>query len=166
LDDKSSGIDSILTQDRGKPCSQDLRGRVLEGVETGASRREAGERFAVSRSSTIKWIQCWQETGSIAAKLSGESISAQEKRGTRSSAPRDRCTASTYIFGAVCPERGNGAALILLACNTETMNLHLAEIAETVAPGSHAVLLIRLAALDSRRQQSWDAHIRDQRGQP
>ena len=49
---------------------------------------------------------------------------------------------------------------------TETMNLHLAEIAETVAPGSHAVLLIRLAALDSRRQQSWDAHIRDQRGQP
>jgi hypothetical protein len=64
------------------------------------------------------------------------------KRGTRPSAPRDQRTASTYIFGAVCPQQGKGAALILLACNTEAMNLDLAEIAETVAPGAHAVLLV------------------------
>jgi hypothetical protein len=98
---------------------------VLEEVETGCVAARGGRTVRGESQSTIKWIQCWQETGSIAAKLSGESISAQEKR--------------------------NGAALILLACNTETMNLHLAEIAETVAPGSHAVLLTRLAALDSRR---------------
>src|SRR6266436_5206952 len=48
------------------------------------------------------------------------------KRGTRPSAPRDQRTASTYIFGAVCPKRGKGAALILPACNTEAMNLQLA----------------------------------------
>ena len=30
------------------------------------------------------------------------------KRGTRPSAPRDQRTASTYIFGAVCPKRGQG----------------------------------------------------------
>jgi transposase len=64
------------------------------------------------------------------------------KRGTRPSAPRDQRTASTYIFGAVCPQEGKGAALILPACNTEAMNLHLAEIAETVAPGAHAVLVV------------------------
>ncbi|MCJ7787216.1 MAG: IS630 family transposase [Methyloceanibacter sp.] len=64
------------------------------------------------------------------------------KRGTRPSAPRDQRTASTYIFGAVCPKQGKGAALILPACNTEAMNLHLAEIAEMVAPGAHAVLLV------------------------
>src|SRR5258705_2327196 len=64
------------------------------------------------------------------------------KRGTRPSAPRDQRTASTYIFGAICPQQGKGAALILPACNTEAMNLHLAEIANTVAPGSHAVLLV------------------------
>jgi hypothetical protein len=63
------------------------------------------------------------------------------KRGTRPSAPRDQCTASTYIFGAICPKHGKGAALILPACNTEAMNLHLAEIAGRVAPGTHAVLL-------------------------
>ena len=30
----------------------------------------------------------------------------------------------------------------LPACNTEAMNLHLAEIAKAVAPGAHAVLLV------------------------
>jgi DDE superfamily endonuclease len=64
------------------------------------------------------------------------------KRGTRPIAPRDQRTASTYIFGAVCPHQGRGAALILLACNTEAMNLHLAEIAKAVAPDAHAVLLV------------------------
>src|ERR1700716_4268457 len=64
------------------------------------------------------------------------------KRGTRPSAPRDQRTASTYIFGAVCPKQGKGAALILPACNTEAMNLHLVEIARTVEPGAHAVLLV------------------------
>ena len=64
------------------------------------------------------------------------------KRGTRPSAPRDQRTASTYIFGAVCPKRGKGAALILPACNTEAMNLHLAEIAAAVEPAGHAVLLV------------------------
>jgi hypothetical protein len=43
-------------------------------------------------------------------------------------------TASTYIFGAVCPKEGKGAALILPTCNTEAMNLHLTEIAQMIAP--------------------------------
>jgi hypothetical protein len=64
------------------------------------------------------------------------------KRGTRPSSPRDQRIASIYIFGAVCPKEGKGAALILPACNTEAMNLHLSEIAKTVAPGAHAVLLV------------------------
>ena len=64
------------------------------------------------------------------------------KRGTRPSAPRDQRTASTYIFGAVCPKGGKGAALILPACNIEAMNLHLAEIAAAVAPAAHAILLV------------------------
>ena len=53
-----------------------------------------------------------------------------------------RAIFSNYIFGAVCPKQGKGAALILPACNTEAMNLHLVEIAQTVAPGAHAVLLL------------------------
>jgi hypothetical protein len=64
------------------------------------------------------------------------------KRGTRPGPPRDQRTAFTDIFGAVCPKDGKGAAPILPACNSEALNLHLAEIAEIVAPGAHAVLLV------------------------
>ena len=57
-----------------KPCSLELRERVVEAVESGASRREAAEWFDVSPSSAIKWMQRRRETGSIAAKPSGGSI--------------------------------------------------------------------------------------------
>ena len=61
-----------------KPCPLELRERVVEAVESGASRREAAEWFDVSPSSAIKWMQRRQETGSIAAKPSGGSISPLE----------------------------------------------------------------------------------------
>lgn len=61
-----------------KPCSLDLRMRVLREVEAGASRREAAECVEVSASSAIKWMQRLNETGSIAAKPSGGSISPLE----------------------------------------------------------------------------------------
>jgi transposase len=64
------------------------------------------------------------------------------KRGTRPSAPNDQRTASTYIFGAICPAEGKGAGLVLPRCNTEAMTLHLAEIATMVAPGAHAILVL------------------------
>jgi len=76
---ESSGIDSILEGIMPKACSQDLRGRVLEAIEMGASRREAAERFEVSPSSAVKWMQRWRETGSIAAKPNGGSLSPLEK---------------------------------------------------------------------------------------
>ena len=56
------------------------------------------------------------------------------KRGTRPSAPKDQRTASAYIFGAICPKDGEGAALVMPRCDTEAMNLHLAEIATQIAP--------------------------------
>jgi hypothetical protein len=64
------------------------------------------------------------------------------KRGTRPSAPHDQRTKSTYIFGAICPALGKGAALVLPFCNTDAMNLHLAEIARTVEPNAHAAMLV------------------------
>ena len=64
------------------------------------------------------------------------------RRGTRPFALQDQRTASTYIFGAICPKNGKGAALVLPWCNTAAMTLHLAEIAAAVAPGAHAVLLV------------------------
>ena len=61
-----------------KPCSLELRERVVDAVESGASRRAAADWFDVSPSSAIKWMQRRQATGSIAAKPSGGSISPLE----------------------------------------------------------------------------------------
>ena len=49
------------------------------------------------------------------------------RRGSRPSAPHDQRTASTYIFGAICPKHGKGAALVLPRCNIAAMNLHLGD---------------------------------------
>ena len=62
-----------------KPYSIDLRGRVIEEVESGASRREAAERYGLSPSVVVIWVQRFEETGSIAAKPSGGSTSPLEK---------------------------------------------------------------------------------------
>ena len=41
------------------------------------------------------------------------------RKGSRPRAAHDQRTQSTYLFGAVCPEHGTGAALVLPFCNTE-----------------------------------------------
>jgi len=66
-----------------KVYSKDLRERVIEAVEAGASRREAAERFDLSPSSAIKWVQRWEATGSVAAKPIGGSVSPLEKHADR-----------------------------------------------------------------------------------
>jgi len=61
-------------------------------------------------------------------------------------APHDQRTASTYIFGAICPKDGKAAGLILPWCNIEAMTLFLAELSTKVAPGWHALLLLDQAS--------------------
>ena len=51
-----------------KPYSADLRVRVVEAVDEGATRQEAAERFGVSVSSAVRWHQLWRHEGSIEAK--------------------------------------------------------------------------------------------------
>lgn len=64
------------------------------------------------------------------------------RRGSRPRKLRDRRFKSAYLFGAVCPARGVGAALVLPQANIAAMNLHLAEISRQVAQGAHAVLTL------------------------
>jgi putative transposase len=77
---ESRGIESIFGgRSMPKPCSLDLRIRLLDAVIAGASRREAADCFDVSASSAVKWLQRWEETGSIAARPTGGSISPLEE---------------------------------------------------------------------------------------
>jgi len=63
-------------------------------------------------------------------------------RGTRPRAMRDHRRSSVYLFGAVCPERAIGAAVVPPHVNVEAMNVHLAEISRHVTEGAHAVLVL------------------------
>jgi hypothetical protein len=64
------------------------------------------------------------------------------RRGTRPRQPADQRDESAYLFGAICPARGVGAALAMPFADTWAMQAHLDEIAATVARGAHAVLLL------------------------
>src|SRR6266446_1574151 len=66
-----------------KALSGDLRERVIEAVEAGASRREAAERFEISASSAVKWLQRWCDHGVCAPKPRGGSRSVLEDYGER-----------------------------------------------------------------------------------
>jgi len=61
-----------------RPYSDDLRARVIEAIEAGASRRETAERYELSASAVVIWAQRWEKTGSVAAKPSGGSTSPLE----------------------------------------------------------------------------------------
>src|SRR5215475_9975349 len=81
---ESLDIDSPLRRwamPRSYSC--DLRERVIEAVEVeGASRREAADRFGISASSGVKWLQRWNDTGSAAPKPRGGSTSPLEAHAT------------------------------------------------------------------------------------
>lgn len=64
------------------------------------------------------------------------------EKGTRPSVLRDQRYECAYIFGAVCPARGTGAALIMPHANTAAMKAHLDEISTKVEKASHAVVII------------------------
>jgi hypothetical protein len=61
--------------------------------------------------------------------------------GSRPPMVRDNRHDSAHLFGAICPARGVGAAIIMPAANTEAMNEHLKEISTQVLPGAHAILV-------------------------
>ena len=70
--------------------------------------------------------------------------------GSRPRAPKDLRYEWAYLFGAVCAERGMGAALVMPHCDAEAMSLHveprgspdLAEISRAVAEGAHALVVL------------------------
>jgi hypothetical protein len=54
---------------------------------------------------------------------------------------RDNRHDSAYLFGAICPDRAVGAAMITPHANTEAMNLHLGEVSTQVTASARALLV-------------------------
>jgi transposase len=68
-----------------RSLSEDLRGRVIDDVESEMSRRAAAERFGVSVSRAVRWVKRWHETG-----VRGPRPQGGDKRSHRIEAYRGR----------------------------------------------------------------------------
>ena len=71
------------------------------------------------------------------------------KTGTRPRLPADQRYTNAYLFGAICPRWGKGAALMLPFANTGAMQMHLDEISYNIADKAHAVVLMDRAGWHS-----------------
>ena len=134
---------------RSKDGAQTRRLLALAAIYDGATRTEAAKIGGVTLQVVRDWVVRFNAQGpdgliADEARIGQKNKIARRwaKRGSRPSAPSDQRTASAYIFGAICPKEGKGAALIMPRCHTEAMNLHLAEIATQVAPHAHAAILL------------------------
>ena len=64
------------------------------------------------------------------------------RRGSRPRQPKDQRYENAYLFGAICPARDIGAAVVMPYADTHAMQVHLDEISLHVAEGSIAALLL------------------------
>lgn len=94
--------------------------------------------------STNKIEIWWQDESRVGQQGSLSRVWAT--KGTRPRVVRQRQFLSTYIFGACCPEKDKGCALILPECNAGMMQLHLNEISKNVEEDYVAVVLMDRAS--------------------
>lgn len=64
------------------------------------------------------------------------------EKGSRPTALRQTEFDWAYLFGAVCPESGKSAGLVMPEANTDAMNQHLSEVSKQVSPRAHAIVLM------------------------
>jgi hypothetical protein len=86
-------------------------------------------------------VEIWFEDEARIGQKNGQ-VRQWARRGTRPRQPADQRYDNAYLFGAICPARGVGAALALPYADADMMQLHLDEISRNVADGAHAVLLL------------------------
>jgi DDE superfamily endonuclease len=73
------------------------------------------------------------------------------KTGSRPRQPKDQRYENAYLFGAVCPSRDTGVALIMPHADTEAMQAHLDAIGRAVSPLAHALLILDKAGWRTTR---------------
>jgi hypothetical protein len=64
------------------------------------------------------------------------------RQGTRPRQPKDQRSYSAYLFGAVAPELGKGAAVVMPAANTRAVQEHLNAISRLIASSAHAIVVL------------------------
>jgi hypothetical protein len=74
------------------------------------------------------------------------------QKGMRPRGVRDLRHQAAYLFGAVCPERDAGVALVLPTVGAAAMQAMLDELAQAISPQAHAVVLMDRAGWHVARE--------------
>ncbi len=98
-------------------------------------------RAAIPDSVAGKPIEFWWQDEARVGRQ-GTLTRVWARRGSRPRALRDHRFTSAYLFGAACPARGVGAAIVMPEVNVDAMNTHLAEISRNVSVGAIALLVL------------------------
>jgi transposase len=85
-------------------------------------------------------IELWVQDEARIGQKNGR-VRQWARKGTRPRQPSDQRYENAYIFGAACPARDIGAALVMPYADTAAMSEHLTEISRCVAAKAHAIVL-------------------------
>ncbi|MCA3640970.1 MAG: IS630 family transposase, partial [Methylobacterium sp.] len=144
----------LLPHECAAPAS-DAGWRDHRGFQKNFRRTLAAHLQGVTRK---KKIEIWFQDEARIGQKNGL-VRQWARRGTRPRQPADQRYESAYLFGAICPARGVGAALALPFADTEAMQLHIDEIALHVARNAHAVLLLDRAGWHTTGNLAWPKNV-------
>ena len=98
-------------------------------------------REAVAQHPEAERVELWfMDEARIGQK--GRVTHVWYQKGVRPRGLHEHRFACAHLFGAVCPARDTGVALVLPEVSTAAMNLFLAELAAAVPARTHAVLVL------------------------
>src|SRR4051794_31400576 len=140
-----------LQRERGQAAAQGARPLLAEGAAGPPRGRPEGAGAlqknlpglidAVAREHPGKRVELWfMDEARVGQK--GGVTHVWYQKGVRPRGVRQQGFSSAYLFGAVCPERGEGVALVLPEVSTAAMGVFLAELARAVPAGTHAALVL------------------------
>ena len=131
---------------RNSASPTSVRGPVIQLKTSGSSRLSKklparGSKAHVDGLPETAPVEIWFEDEARIGQKNGQ-VRQWARRGTRPRQPADQRYDNAYLFSAICPARGVGAALVLPYADADMMQLHLDEISRNVAAGAHAVLIL------------------------
>src|SRR3954466_12245462 len=140
-----------LQRERGQAAAQGARPLLAEGAArpprggpegAGAVQKNLpGLIEEVARDHPGERVELWfMDEARVGQK--GGVTHVWYQKGVRPRGVRQQGFSSAYLFGAVCPERGEGVALVLPEVSTAAMGVFLAELARAVPAGTHAALVL------------------------
>src|SRR3954451_10677700 len=115
---------------RGRPEGAGALQKNLPGLIDAVAREHPGER-----------VELWFMDEARVGRKGGVTHVWYQK-GVRPRGVRQQGFSSASLFGAVCPERGEGVALVLPEVSTAAMGVFRAELARAVPAGTRATLVL------------------------